>query len=196
MPNSTAPKPALRQAVRARAQGLSPEYRARASAGICQNLLALPELFGAAVVFGFCPAGAEPDITPVLESVLARGAVLALPRCLSFGVMEARQVSSLAELAPGAYGLREPPARAPLIPWGMLNFAIVPCVTADLRGGRLGHGGGYYDRFLAWAPGDMAAALVCFHRLVWEEVPMEPLDIPVPLVVTEEGVWQEGVRRP
>lgn len=196
MPEPADSKTTLRRAIRARAQTLTPAYRARASAGICRNLLALPELSGAAAVFGFCPAGAEPDITPVLEQVLAGGRTLALPRCLSAGVMEARRVSSLAKLTPGAYGLMEPPSGAPLAPWGLLDFAIIPCVTADLGGGRLGHGGGYYDRFLAWAPGDMTAALVCFHRLLSEAVPMDALDIPVPLVVTEEGVWREGVRRP
>ena len=81
---------------------------------------------------------------------------------------------------------------APLIPWGERSFAIVPCIAADRRGGRLGHGGGYYDRFLAWAPGDMAAAMVCFSDRLVDAVPMGELDIPVPLVVTEEGTWREG----
>lgn len=86
----------------------------------------------------------------------------------------------------------EPGEGAPLIPWGELSFAIVPCIAADRRGGRLGHGGGYYDRFLAWAPGDMAAAMVCFSDRLVDAVPMGELDIPVPLVVTEEGTWREG----
>lgn len=185
-------KAALRREARERGAGGSREYRAWASAGICQGLWALPELEAAPVVLGFYPTPAEPDITPVLEGLLAGGRVLALPRCISPGMMEARQVRSLDDLSPGAYGLLEPGEGAPLIPWGELSFAIVPCIAADRRGGRLGHGGGYYDRFLAWAPGDMAAAMVCFSDRLVDAVPMGELDIPVPLVVTEEGTWREG----
>ncbi len=189
-------KTALRRAMAQRARALSPDYRARASAAICRELLALPELEAAPAVFGFFPAPLEPDVAPVLRELLHRGKTLTLPRCVSPGVMEARRVRDLSALVPGAYGLMEPPADAPLIPWGMLSFALIPCVAAGRQGGRLGHGGGYYDRFLAWAPGDLAAALVCFSALVTQEIPMGELDIPVPLVVTEEGVWRKGVLRP
>lgn len=185
-------KAALRQTMRRRAAELSPDYRRRASAAICQRLLALPELLAAPVVFGFFPASGEPDIAPALEALLAQGKKLALPRCLSAGVMEARQVERLTGLLPGKYGIPEPGPERPLLPWGMLSFAILPCVAADRQGGRLGHGGGYYDRFLAWAPPDMAAAVVCFSALLAEQIPMGSLDIPIPLVVTEEGVWRRG----
>lgn len=185
-------KTALRQTMRRRAAELSPDYRRRASAAICENLLALPELLAAPVVFGFFPTPGEPDILPVLEALLAQGKELALPRCLSAGVMEARQAERLELLSPGAYGIPEPGPDRPLIPWGALSFAILPCVAADRQGGRLGHGGGYYDRFLTWAPPDLSAAVVCFSTLLAERVPMGPLDIPIPLVVTEEGVWREG----
>ncbi len=191
--NIQAAKAGLRRVMGRRARELSPEYRARASAVICRELLALPELGAAPVVFGFYPAALEPDLTPVLQELLRRGKTLALPRCVSSGVMEARQVEDLSALVPGAYGLMEPPAEAPLLPWGLLSFAAVPCVAADRQGGRLGHGGGYYDRFLTWAPGDLTAALVCFSALLEERIPMEETDFSIPLVVTEEGVWREGV---
>lgn len=190
-----AQKTALRRTMGRRARELSPDCRARASAAICRELLALPELEAAPVVFAFCPTPLEPDIAPVLRELLHRGKTLALPRCISPGVMEARRVWDLSALVPGAFRLPEPRPDAPLIPWGMLSFALVPCVAADRRGGRLGHGGGYYDRFLARAPGDLTAALVCFSALLTEEIPMDEPDIPVPLVVTEEGVWRKGVLR-
>lgn len=185
-------KATLRQAVGRQSAALSPGYRQRASAAICKRLLALPELLAAPAVFGFFPTPGEPDITPVLEALLAQGKTLTLPRCLSSGVMEARQVERLAGLCPGKYGIPEPGPEHPLLPWRMLSFAILPCVTADRQGGRLGHGGGYYDRFLAWAPPDLNAAVVCFSALLAEKVPMGPLDIPIPLTITEEGTWREG----
>lgn len=185
-------KAAMRRDTKARAAALSPGYLRRASGEICRRLLLLPELAAADTVFAFYPGPGEPDILPALEELLAGGKALALPRCLSPGVMEARQVDRLAGLVPGRYGIPEPGPDRPPVPWAAVSFAVLPCVTADRSGGRLGHGGGYYDRFLAAAPRGMAAAAVCFAALMPRRVPADAHDIPVPLVVTEEGVWRAG----
>ena len=174
----TQDKAALRRVLRG--QTLPPHRRQQASAAICASLLALPELANAPVVFAFVPSPREPDITPALGSLLANGRTLALPRCTAPGIMEARQVDSLDNLSPGSYGIPEPGPDRPLI------------VAADRAGGRLGHGGGYYDRFLSWAPPDMAALMVCYAHQLVEQVPAEAHDIPIPLVITQEGVWRDG----
>ena len=146
-------------------------------------------------MFSFYPTAGEPDIRPVLEALLARGKTLALPRCTAPGLMEARQVadpSGLAALSLGRYGIPEPGAGCPIIPWEAFAFAILPCVAADREGNRLGHGGGYYDRFLAQAPPGMVSAVVCRAALMPSRVPVEPHDLPAALVITEDGVWRQG----
>lgn len=188
-------KESLRQTVKARALTLSDEYVRASDAAICRVLLALQSLTAANTVFSFYPVSGEPNILPVLEALLSQGKTLALPRCTAPGVMEARQVKTLSDpaiLSPGRYGIPEPGEDCPLIPWEAFSFAILPCVTADREGNRLGHGGGYYDRFLAQAPPGMTAAVVCRTALMPERVPTQPHDIPAALVVTENGVWREG----
>lgn len=191
-------KSTLRRSVRERREALSPAYRQEASEVICQRLLALPEAaeLRNGAVFSFFPTKGEPQIFPVLEAFLTRGLDLALPRCTASGVMEARRVSDLSTLSPGTYGIPEPGKEAPLIPWGMFSLALIPCLAAGRDGSRLGHGGGYYDRFLTWAPPDMAAVMVCFEALAEDRLPMGPLDIPVPILVTEGGVWRKGRQVP
>lgn len=185
-------KQALRRDVKAQAITLSEDYLRDSDAAICRVLLALSELKAANTVFAFCPVAGEPGILPVLEALLAAGKTLALPRCTAPGMMEARLVKDLKGLVPGRYGIRSPGEDCPLVPWEAFTFAILPCVAADREGNRLGHGGGYYDRFLAQAPRSMISAVVCRTALMRPMVPVEPHDIPAALVVTEDGVWRQG----
>lgn len=184
-------KQALRRSVKAMAITLSDSDVRRSDAAICRTLLAMRELAAADAVFSFYPVDGEPDILPVLKALLAQGKTLALPRCVAPGVMEARRVTGLS-LAPGRYGIPEPGEDCPLLPWEAVSFAILPCVAADREGNRLGHGGGYYDRFLAQAPSRMLSAVVCRAVLMPERIPTQPHDIPAAMVVTEDGLWREG----
>ncbi len=62
--------------------------------------------------------------------------------------MEARAVASTKELVTTSFGLMEPLASNHVVVPEELDFIIVPALTYDLDGYRLGWGGGYYDRYL------------------------------------------------
>ena len=70
-------------------------------------------------------------------------------------------------------------------------LAMGTCLTCHHLGQRLGQGGGYYDRFLAHYRG--GAVLLCRELLIREEIPLEPHDYPVPWVLTEKGLYEDGV---
>ena len=65
---------------------------------------------------------------------------------------------------------------------------VVPGVAFDARGGRLGYGGGFYDRFLASAGEGAIRIGICFEVQVVDEVPMAGHDLRVDAVVTEQRV--------
>ena len=186
----TEEKQQLRRTMRALESGLSARYKAESSRAIAAHLLAMPEYQEAGTVFCFVGTDREIDTRPILEDVLAAGKRLCVPQCVGKGIMELRQVTDLRQLIPGAYGILEPSADAPLVSLDEVDFAILPCLTCNHLGQRLGQGGGYYDRFLSHYRG--GTVLLCREKLIREEIPLEPHDYPVPWVLTERALYEDG----
>ena len=186
----TEEKQQLRRTMRALESGLSARYKAESSRAIAAHLLAMPEYQEAGTVFCFVGTDREIDTRPILEDVLAAGKRLCVPQCVGKGIMELRQVTDLRQLIPGAYGILEPSADAPLVSLDEVDFAILPCLTCNHLGQRLGQGGGYYDRFLSNYRG--GTVLLCREKLIREEIPLEPHDYPIPWVLTEVGLYEDG----
>ncbi len=187
-------KQQLRAIVRRLEAALTPEYKAKSNRAIVRRLLAMPEFQEAGTVFCFAGTAHEIDTRPILEAVLSGGKTLCLPLCTAPGRMEPRQVRELDCLVPGAFGIPEPPADAPAVPADAIDFAVLPCVTCNYDGQRLGHGGGYYDRFLSQYRG--GTVLLCRELLIRQEIPLEPHDYPVPWVLTERGLYEDGIPAP
>lgn len=100
-----------------------------------------------AIIAGFFPLAGELDPRPLLTALRERGVEIALPRMqgkdqpLSF-----RKWEEGAALTEGAFGVMEPGADAPLL---TPDLILAPLLAADRQGGRLGYGGGFYDRTIA-----------------------------------------------
>ena len=184
-------KQRLRRVIRELERQLSPRYKAESSRAIAAHLLAMPEYQTAGTVFCFVGTKREVDTRPILEDALAAGKRLCVPLCTEPGIMEPREITDLCQLVPGAYGILEPPADAPRVEVDEVDFAVLPCVTCNHLGQRLGQGGGYYDRFLTHYRG--GTVLLCREKLIREEIPLEPRDMPVPWVLTERGLYEDGI---
>ena len=105
--------------------------------------------------------------------------------CTAPGIMEVRQITCMDQLEHGIYGLMEPKRNTPIVEKREIDLGIIPCVSADLRGKRLGHGAGYYDRYLSDT--EFLKVVLCRRELLWEEIPTDNYDVPMDLVVTEKG---------
>lgn len=89
------------------------------------------------------------------------------------------------------YGIWEPsaPESEAVIP----DILIMPGIAFDRRGGRVGHGGGFYDRYLEDYGSKISHRIAIAYALqILDEVPMEEFDRPVEKIVTEEGVIATG----
>lgn len=187
-------KQQLRAIVRRLEAALTPEYREKSSRAIVRRLLATPEYQESQTVFCFAGTVHEIDTQPILADVLSAGKTLCVPLCVAPSIMEPRQITDLCQLSPGAFGILEPPADALPIPIDAIDFAVLPCVTCNYLGQRLGHGGGYYDRFLSQYRG--GTVLLCREQLIRQEIPVEPHDYPIPWVLTERGLYEDGIPAP
>lgn len=184
-------KQQLRAVMRARERQLSDRYRRESDLAIAAHLTAMPEYQAAGTIFCFVGTPHEIDTRPILENALATGKRLCVPLCTGPGMMELRQISTLSQLSPGAYGIPEPPEDAPTVSVDETDFAILPCLTCNHLGHRLGQGQGYYDRFLAHYRS--GTVLLCREKLIRDEIPLEPHDYPIPWVLTERGLYEDGI---
>ncbi len=134
----------------------------------------------AKTVAAYCALEREPHVLtpwPEAKTVL-------LPR-IEGDRLELRVVRSEEELIQGKFGISEPPPHAPRAE-AKADLILVPGLAFDPAGGRLGRGGGFYDRFLAGFEGVKVG--VCFPELVVDEIPMEEHDVRMDFVVTSEGI--------
>ena len=135
-------KAALRKKLRTMERILPQSYRDESAAAICRRVTELPEYQAAKVVFAFVGTEREIDTTALLRDVLNSGRTLCLPRCGAAHSMALCHVTSLEQLKPGAYGILEPVEDCPLLTVEDIDFVATPCLSCDLRGDRLGQGGG------------------------------------------------------
>lgn len=184
-------KKLVRKEARLKNKTLSQAYINSSNHGITQRVLQHPRYKKASVVFCFVSTPQEVDTHSILQHAWQQGKTVCVPLCTGPGTMQARAVTSFAQLQPGTIGILEPVSHTPVIDTASIDFAIVPCLTCDIYGNRVGYGGGYYDRFLLDAV--FYSAVVCRQKLLANKVPTEVWDVPVNHVITELALYENGL---
>jgi len=88
---------------------------------------------------------------------------------------------------PGVFGILEP-AGSEIVEPGSIDFVLVPARGFDRSGNRLGRGGGYYDRYMSHPDFHAIRCGIAFAAQVLDAIPHDAHDLPVHILVTEEGV--------
>ncbi|BBK40123.1 hypothetical protein STVA_01430 [Allostella vacuolata] len=150
-------------------------------------LAAIPVSPGDRVVTGYFPIGDEIDPRPLMARLAAAGCRLCLPVTPRRGLpLTFRAWRPGDPLRPRPFGLLEPEPSAPTVEPDLL---LVPLLAFDASGGRLGYGGGFYDRTLAGlrARRPVRAVGLAFEGQRSDHVPVGPTDARLDAVVTEAG---------
>lgn len=167
-------KPALRRRMRLVRDLI--DDRLLRSVQLWASVAALPEYAAAATVMAFVGVRGEPDTDPLFARIERDGKTLVLPRAVG-PRLEPALVG--AGLRPGAFDVLEPSGTA--VGHGSIDLVLVPGLAFTVAGGRLGQGGGHYDRFLGSC---VAPAIgVCFAEQLVDDLPLEPHDVRLSRVV-------------
>lgn len=187
----------LRAKARKRRAALAPEAAAAAGQHIADIFSRHIELGHEDILGGYAPTSSEIDCWPLLRMASARGCATALPVVtdpaspLTFFAWRPD-----APLVTGAFGIRVPEDQTvPLVP----TIILVPLLAFDLEGHRLGYGGGYYDRTIAFlrhhhGRGALTAIGVAFEAQGVDKVPHVLHDQRLDGVITEENFYDFGLK--
>lgn len=206
-------KKQLRTKMLALRDALPPERRTEASRQICEYATQEMDLLRSKLgqknltLFLYMTFRSEADTFMLLTKALAKGDTVLVPRVRKDSeLMELREIKQMTDVQPGRWNIPEPADHTAVYPverWPEIDLVIVPGLAYDLHGGRIGYGGGYYDRFAEKMYMEVRrkqiegrdvtlplyAGLVLPGQLLSpSDIPMEPQDFRLNLLFTEKGV--------
>jgi ribonuclease D len=186
VPNAVLPKTPteFKTWARERLLAMSTENKARESEKVVAELSSISVL-ESGYIAAFYPTVSEPNIIPFLKKLSEEGRLL-LPRVLDKKNMEFVLVQNLEEdLQAGIFGLMQPKTDLPAFEGTFAAF-IVPGVAFGKDGSRMGHGTGYYDRFLASFKG-IPRIGIAYSVQIRSTLPQSQTDMRM-----DEVVWAKG----
>ena len=156
-----------------------------------QNFWSLPEMKHWSTLFIYVNFRSELETLELIYQCLSQGKRVAVPLVDASTV---RMIPLLIkdpekDLVPGYYGIPEPdPQKSLRVAPREIDAAVIPGSVFDIQGGRLGYGGGYYDRFLVNDAPQAKRIGLAFEMQVVEKVPVEPHDQPLDILITEKRI--------
>ncbi len=191
MEDVKARKSEIRRSTVARRDALSKKQRAEKSAAIMSRLFEFANFLESKIVLFYLSHKSEVDTEPMIHKALALQKIIALP--LIDG--EKREIIPLKidnldrDTQPGYRGIREPISqRCKQIPVQQVNLAIIPGIAFDERGGRIGYGTGFYDRFIPNLDITTRKVALAFECQIVPQIPMEPHDRYTDIIITEKRI--------
>ena len=189
-------KKAFRKQMLQRRDALTEQYRSEADRKRNERLWQEAWYSEAEVLLLYVSFRSEADTKELLRKALAEGKTVAVPK-VDGKNMEFFRVTSMEQLEAGYQGILEPDescerlAEEFLLQESKKALLFVPGCAFDTAGGRMGYGGGFYDRFMERYP-DVLRVALAYDIQVVQSVPTEAHDMPVDFIVTETRTMQRN----
>ena len=183
-------KTQIRTEMRTLLKNMPPEERRQRSLAACELLAGTREFRSAQMIMLFLSMPSETETTSLALKAWQEGKSIAVPRVdWESRRMDPLEIRSLdTGLQTVAQGYRQP-IEGTVVPLDLIDIVVIPGLAFDRKGFRVGRGRGFYDRFLAQQDFQGVRCAMCFHeQILNEEIPREPHDIPMDLIVTDKEI--------
>jgi 5-formyltetrahydrofolate cyclo-ligase len=189
--SGTSTKTQLRRSLLAQRQALSPLLWQQKSQALCSHLQNSQLFNSAKTVLAYLSHRQEPDLQPLFRNSATQWG---LPRCQGKQLIwHCCSPLDPRSLLPGAYGIWEPRPDLPELTAAEVDLILVPAVGCDLRGYRLGYGGGFYDRLLSQPEWRSVPAIgIVFAAAYLDKLPIDSWDQTLKAICTETGFFQSA----
>jgi 5-formyltetrahydrofolate cyclo-ligase len=192
---STEQKEALRVAYRAARKAIAPDVRKKANKAILSKVSASQVVAKAKTVLIYAATPNEPVLDDLISALSRAGKRVAVPRMTKTpGVMTlwtVRHVDALVALEHSPIRNVDVTRASPIEPKD-IDVVLVPGVAFTRTLGRLGQGGGYYDRMFPRLKPEAKRIGIAYDIQLADELPMDEHDVPMHAVVTEAGVFGDA----
>ena len=182
-------KKELRAQLQDRVTAMSSDQKRIESEAICTQLMSIASILNANSIFTYLPLANEVTLLPLMSLWIDESRTVSVPlinwdeKTMQSGLLTSLDANALIE---GRYGMKEPREKHP-IPSDSIDVVLVPGLGFDASGGRLGRGGGFYDKFLAIARPPIVIG-ICFQEQLIDRVPTDSHDQLMCAVVTPTNV--------
>lgn len=183
-------KAAIRREMIARRNSITHEEVMEKSAMIQKMVMELPIYRRSKTIGLYANFNNEVSTSLVFNDSVKEGKKVLFP-CIMEGGKELVffPVQGWDELKPGPFGIMAPAYMKDRKNYiGDVELLFIPGVAYDLKGGRLGYGGGYYDRSMGKLIKRPIIAALAYEFQIVNEVPVSPHDIRVDMIITEQRV--------
>lgn len=181
-------KEAVRLAYKQKRAALTLADCQRWAKGLEEAVLAYPQYQAAHTLMAYLAMPKEANLDGVIERALADGKAVYVPVCTSKTEMMAVCLRSMDDLDRGVLHIRQPQRPFDLIEPEDIDLVLVPGLCFDRRGGRMGMGNGYYDRFLKRVRPGHFVATAWSMQISDTIIPMDDHDRPMEGILTENGL--------
>lgn len=175
----------LRKYILEKRDQLDPLERSRWDSIIFDKFIERPYYKSSKVIFIFMSFRSEVDTHNIIKRALLDGKIVGVPRVISKTEgMKVFEITSMEDMEKGYFGLLEPNANCPEIKKEKIDLIVMPGAAFDKDGGRIGYGGGFYDRYLSELKRDVKKIALAYSIQMVEQVPMADYDMKVDEIIT------------
>lgn len=185
-------KQEIRDTIKRKLADLSENEKAEKTRSIENRLYEFANFLESRVVLLYLNKGSEVNTWGIIQRSYDYNKIIVLP-----GFEQSRHRMKLYKVDDfnidlkdeGPRGVPEPnPEKCKQLPVDSIDIAIVPAVCLDEKGGRIGSGEGYYDRFIPRLSITTRKVALAFEEQVLPQIPMESHDKHVDIIITENRI--------